>query len=180
MSAKNSLSLIFRAPPTVISYTVPGVGEMVQLRKQDLRHEDGLWVITITPEAGRVKDAEFREVPLHGHLVQLNFPTFVRECLSEYLFMNPSDANEKAIRGAWGTSKNRVTEFVREVITDVSVQPNHAWRHRFMTVGRNLQIPRDIRFAITGHASKDEGDDYGEVSNETKAGALLKYPRYEI
>ena len=46
---------------------------MVQLRKQDVRQVDGLWVLRITPEAGSVKTNEAREVVLHPHLIAQGF-----------------------------------------------------------------------------------------------------------
>jgi len=49
-----------------------------------------------------------------------------------------------------------------------------------MTVGRDLGISKDVRFAITGHATKDQGDDYGSITNKAKAAALAKYPRYGV
>ncbi len=178
--ASAHLSSAKRWIPWLCAYTGARVGEMAQLRKQDLRHEDGLWIITITPEAGTVKDGEFREVPLHGHLVDMGFPEFVATADAGYLFMKVLEPTEKAQRGAWRTTKKRVTDFVREIVTDAAVAPNHGWRHRFMTVGRELGIPKDVRFAITGHDSKDEGDDYGGTTNKAKAAALAKYPRYEV
>lgn len=69
---------------------------------------------------------------------------------------------------------------MREVIKDQHVQPNHAWRHRFMTVGRDVGISKDIRFSLTGHDTRDEGDDYGTVTITVKARALALFPRYEI
>ena len=47
-----------------------------------------------------------------------------------------------------------------------------------MTVVPDLGISKDVRFAITGHATKDQGDDYGTITNKAKAAALAKYPRY--
>jgi len=178
--ASKHLSDAKRWVPWLCAYSGARVGEMAQLRKQDLRKEGDLWIITITPEAMTVKDAEYREVPLHSDLVEQGFPDFVSRARDGYLFMKPRDDTDKALRGAWRTTKNRVTDFVREVATDAAVQPNHGWRHRFMTIGRDLGISKDIRFAITGHATKDMGDDYGTVTNRAKASALAKYPRYEI
>lgn len=153
---------------------------MEQLRKQDLRQEDDLWIIKITPEAGAVKDGEFREVPLHEHLVEMGFPAFVSKAKEGYLFMKVFGDTQEAQRAAWRTTKNRVTDFVREVVKDPDVQPNHVWRHRFRTEARNVGIPRDISFDITGHDSKDEGDKYGTVTNKAKAAAMAKYPRYQV
>ncbi len=164
--------------PWLCAYSGARVGEMAQLRKQDLRKEDGIWIMRITPEAGTVKDGDYRDVPLHAHLIDQGFPKFVTNADDGYLFMKVFGDTEEAQRGAWRTTKNRVTDFVRSVVKDPEVQPNHAWRHRFMTLGRNFGISRDVRFSITGHEPGAEGDDYGIASNEAKAAALAKYPRY--
>lgn len=178
--ASAHLSNARRWLPWLCAYSGARVGEMAQLRKQDLRREGHVWIIRITPEAGTVKDGEFRDVPLHPHLVDQGFPDFVSKSADGYLFMQPSDNTDKAVRGAWRTTKNRVRDFVREIITDPEVQPNHGWRHRFRTVARDVGIPRDVSFAITGHDSKDEGDKYGKVSVKAKAAAVDLLPRYAI
>ncbi|MGO7837067.1 DUF6538 domain-containing protein [Rhizobium johnstonii] len=178
--ASEHLSNARRWVPWLCAYSGARVGEMVQLRKQDLRHENGLWIVRITPEAGTVKDGDFRDVPLHPHLVEQGFPVFVSKAADGHLFMKVFEDTEKAKRGAWRTTKNRIRDFVRGIIKDPEVQPNHAWRHRFMTVGRNLDIPRDVRFSITGHEQGAEGDDYGIASNEAKASAIAKYPKYAV
>ena len=63
--------------PWLLAYTGARLGEVAQLRKQDLRKAGEGWVITITPEAGTVKTDEAREVPLHEHLEALGFDAFV-------------------------------------------------------------------------------------------------------
>jgi len=63
--------------PWLCAYTGARVGEIVQLRKQDLRSVGGVWVLRITPGAGTVKNKEAREVVLHPHLVEQGFPEFV-------------------------------------------------------------------------------------------------------
>ncbi len=62
------------------AYTGARLGEIVQLRKEDLRRVGRWWFIRITPEAGTVKTNEARDVPLHPHLIELGFPEFVTSC----------------------------------------------------------------------------------------------------
>jgi len=162
--------------PWLCAYTGARIGEMVQLRKEDLRQEDGHWVLTITPEAGTVKTNEARDVVLHGHLVDLGFPAFVASCKPGHLFMTP--APDGSLRGPWRTAKNRVTEFVRTVVTDLGVKPNHGWRHRFKTVGRESGVDSRHLDAIQGHAPRTAGDDYGDVTIKVQALAMAKVPRY--
>ena len=69
---------------------------------------------------------------------------------------------------------------MRVVIHDKRVAPNHAWRHRFKTIGieagslaagigRNLWArPRTV------------GEAYGEVSLHAKIQAIGKLPRYTL
>ena len=79
--------------PWLCAFTGARVGEMAQLRKQDLRREGNLWVLTITPEAGVVKTNEAREVVLHPQLVEQGFPEFVANSppgTSGHLFLRPA------------------------------------------------------------------------------------------
>nr|WP_301302188.1 phage integrase N-terminal SAM-like domain-containing protein [Methylorubrum extorquens] len=69
--------------PWLLAFTGLRVGEIAQMRRQDLRRvtvegcPNGVWVLRITPEAGPVKTKQAREVPLHPQLVELGFPAFV-------------------------------------------------------------------------------------------------------
>ena len=151
---------------------------MAQLRKEDIRHDGSHWILTITPEAGTVKTNEAREVVLHDHLRELGFVEFVKVSASGYLFLTPSIAN--GALGPWRTVKNRVTEFVRTVVTDRNVAPNHGWRHRFKTVGMEVGIEHRVLDAIQGHMPRSDGEGYGEVTIKSQAAAIAKMPRYKV
>ena len=162
--------------PWLCAYTGARVGEMCQLRKQDVRREGEHWVITITPEAGTVKTKEMREVPLHPHLIEIGFVSFVEEAADGYLFANVSPG-KKASRGGVA---NRVREFVRAVVPDPKVAPNHAWRHLFMTIGFEVGIQERVLDAICGHAPRYVGGTYGDVTMRAKADAIERLPRFEV
>lgn len=166
--------------PWLCAYTGARVGEIVQLRKEDLRkvivNGADVWVLTISPDAYTVKDKEFREVVLHAHLVDTGFPEFVTRAKAGYLFIT---ANEKGdLRGSWLTAKNRVTEFVRKAVKDPRVRPNHGWRHLFKTIGREAGIEGTILDAMCGHAPKTVGEAYGRVTVAAQAKALERFPRF--
>ena len=74
--------------PWLCAYTGARVGELAQLRKEDVRTDNGMSIITITPEAGTVKDKEAREVVLHAHLVEMGFLDFVAGSVGGHLFFN--------------------------------------------------------------------------------------------
>jgi len=97
-----------------------------------------------------VGDYHYREGPvqvvLHAQLVELGFPEFVRASPDGHLFLTP--AADGAVRGPLRGLKNRLAEFAREIVPDPNVAPNHAWRHRFKTVGMEAGIPPRILDAI--------------------------------
>lgn len=166
--------------PWLCAYTGARVGEMVQLRKEDVKEESGHPVVVITPEAVTVKGGRYRIVPLHPHLIELGFLQFVASSETGFLFLSVTKPGEEGKRGAWRTAKNRVRDFVREVISDPGVQPNHAWRHRMETLGRDLNIRQDTLDAITGHTTRGVSAQYGDHLIRTMADAIAKLPRYEV
>jgi len=164
--------------PWLCAYTGSRVGEMVQLRKQDIRQENSTWVITVTPEAGTVKGGEAREIPLHPHLVELGFTEFVSSSLGGHLFLNPAKSGD--VLGPLQGVKNRLAEFARALVPDPNVAPNHGWRHRFKTLWREAGLDPRIMDVIQGHAARTVGDDYGDVTVKAMTGALAKFPRQGI
>lgn len=178
VSSGNLTKLAQRWVPWLCAYSGARVGEVVQLRKDDIRMEPGgVWVMRITPEAGTVKTKEYRDVPLHPHLVEMGFPAFVGSSKGEYLFMQVKEGS--TFRGVWRSKKNRLTEFAREYVTDPNVAPNHGWRHTFKTRGFEAGIQEKVLDAICGHAPRSTGQAYGSVSLKTKVDAMEKFPRYD-
>lgn len=169
-----------RWAPWLCAYSGARIGEIVQMRKEDVRREGDLWVMHITPEANTQKGDEARDVVLHPHLIELGFPEFVTSSGVGYLFIDPASSSPKAIRDAWKTMKNRVTEFVRRIVTDPDVQPNHGWRHRFKTVCTLVGIERFYQDVITGHKPRTVGERYGDVPVEALNREIRRLPRYEI
>ncbi|MCO5065449.1 MAG: tyrosine-type recombinase/integrase [Rhizobiaceae bacterium] len=161
--------------PWLCAYTGARVGEMVQLRKQDLRREEGRWVLRIAPDAGAVKGGQFRDVPLHEHLVEMGFPEVVQSAPDQCLFMWTGSG-----QAARNTAKNRMRDEVRHVVKDPDIQPNHGWRHTFKTVGRDAGVPELVLNAIVGHASQNVGDNYGSVTMKAKADGLARFPKFDL
>jgi integrase len=152
---------------------------MAQLRKGDIFEADGAWFLTITPEAGTVKNKEMRKAPIHDHLIEEGFLDFVRVAKPGYLFLKASD-QESALRALRGT-KNRVRELIRTVVHDPGVAPNHGWRHTFKTIALEAEIDSQVADSICGHArAQSVGDSYRHPSLKTKAAAIRKFPRYRL
>lgn len=168
--------------PWLCAYTGARVGEIAQLRKQDVfKHEEGIWCIRITPDAGSQKANRTREVPLHPHLIEQGFLEAIKEKTGP-LFYDP----EEHRGGSQGNPQykkvgERLAEWVRDLgVDDKEVQPNHGWRHRFKRVARDVRMDHEARDNIQGHAARTEGDKYGGTSMRFPYEEISKLPRYKI
>ena len=80
--------------PWLCAYSGARAGEMTQLRGCDVLQRGPFHSMTITPDAGPVKDRELRIVPLHEHIIEQGFLAFVREVGKGPLFYNPRETIE--------------------------------------------------------------------------------------
>jgi integrase len=164
--------------PLLCAYTGARVGELAQLRKEDIRREGGHAIITITPEAGTVKTNEARDVVLHPHVVELGFVEFVRSSAPGHLFLKPSATGD--VLGPLQGVKNRLAAFARAVVDDPNVAPNHGWRHTFKTRGLEAGIDHRVLDAIQGQRPRTVAESYGDVTIKTLGRAMAKFPRYRL
>ncbi|QTD54619.1 hypothetical protein [Parasphingorhabdus cellanae] len=166
--------------PWLMAYSGARVGEVTQLRKEDIQTHEGIPCMRITPEAGRVKTNEARMVPLHAHLLEQGFLSFVDGRLDGPLFFNPSlRSADNAINRQANRLGSKIAEWVRGLGVS-GVKPNHGWRHLFNTIGTSCGMNERARLAIMGHSGRTVNDDYGSVSLPFKAEELAKFPRFEV
>jgi integrase len=170
--------------PWLCAYTGARVNEITQLRAGDVLVVEGIDCIRITPEAGTVKTSKQRTVPLHPHLVEMDFVVWARgKRKSTPLFYSVERQRKQDRKNPTYTSVgNKLAHWVRNSlgIKDPTVAPNHGWRHRFKTEGRRAKMLWLILDAIQGHAPRTEGEGYGEVPADVMLTEILKYPRYRM
>lgn len=164
--------------PWLCAFSGARVGEIAQLRRQDIRREGDFWVIRVTPEAGTVKTNQARDVVLHPQLIELGFTRFVEASAEGPLFLMP--AKDGDVLGPLAGLLNRMREFVRPIVPDVNVQPNHGWRHLFTTMCIDAEIEGRVYNAIQGHAARSVAEQYGDVTIRAKATAIHKLPWFKI
>jgi integrase len=170
--------------PWLCAYTGCRVNEMSQLRKEDVREVEGVWIVNITPEAGDVKTGKFRETPLHAHVIEQGFVDMVQSLPEGPVFYDP--AKRRAVAGEDNRHVKKVGErlaaWVRKDvgITDPNIKPNHAWRHLFKTLSAEAGIEERVADAIQGHAPATTGRRYGKVNLTTKAAAVKAFPRFAV
>ncbi|MGK2908638.1 MAG: DUF6538 domain-containing protein [Sphingobium sp.] len=179
LSAERALAQ--RWVPWICAYTGARVNEITQLRAEDVMEVSGCWAIRITPEAGSVKDGKLRVVALHPHIIEQGFLAAI-EGNDGHLFFDP-----KRKRG--GSDENpqskKVGEFlarwVRSLgVTDLRVQPNHGWRHRFTTNARTHRMSEEIRHYILGQAYPTQARNYGDITAAMTLREIEMLPRYEV
>lgn len=163
--------------PWLCAYTGARVGEITQARSQDVANVDGVWTLTITPEAGGVKTNKARVVPLHHHLIEQGFLEFVATCNGPMFYEPRLEAKQDA-RPPYKLAANKLAEWVRELgVTEVP-QPNHSWRHTFKTLSRTVGIPEAAADYIQGHAPANDSRAYGSHDLPTLAAEIAKLPRF--
>lgn len=168
-----------RWAPILCAFTGARIAEITQLRKQDFRKEGETYVARITPDAGTVKAGDFRDVPLHPQLIAEGFMDFVDAAENGPLFYVDRKGREPL--DAARTVAARVTKWLNEEkLIPEGVRPNHGWRHRFKTIGLELEISDRVLDAIQGHAGKTAGDNYGDVTVKARLRAINQFPSYDL
>jgi integrase len=117
-----------RLVPWVLAFTGARVGEIAQLRREDVIERNGIWAIRITPDAGPVKDKEEREIPLHPQLIEIGLIEYAKSISSGYLFVTATDRSD--LKGSLQSLLNRLGEFVRSIVREDRVAALHGWRRR--------------------------------------------------
>ncbi len=177
-----------RWAPWLCAYSGARVNEVTQLGAGDIYEEplpDGssVLVMRISPDAGSVKTDTYRVVPLHPHVIEQGFLDYVKTRAGKPLFYDPSRARGGAAAHRQSDKTGeRLAEWVRKDvgIDDVRIMPNHAWRHRFRSVGRSLKIQADVLNALDGHAAESVADTYGDFWPQVLFDAIAMFPRYDL
>jgi integrase len=174
---KPELVFAKRWVPIICAFTGARVAEITQLRKEDIRQDDGTWIARISPDAGSVKAGGFRDVPLHPQIIAEGFAEFVANAGQGPLFHNGTTP-DSYIRKSKKIS-NQLADWLRLTgLRPEGLAPNHAWRHRLKTQCMELGISDRVMDAIQGHAGRTAGDSYGDVTLKTKRDAIEKLPIY--
>ena len=173
--------------PWLCAYSGARGGEIAQLRGGDVVGKGDFYSMRLTPEAGTIKTGRPRTVPLHEHLIEQGFITFVQSRGDGPLFYNDSNLPNlladptKPMRSRAVKTRERVAGWVRKLgVSDKAVSPLHAWRHTFKQRAARAGMTERISDFITGHAPATVGRGYGEPTLADMAEALRTFPRYVI
>jgi integrase len=166
-----------RWAPWLCAYSGARVGEITQLRGNDIVEREGVYALRITPEAGTVKGRKPRFVPLHEHLIAQGFLDFAAKHGDRPLFYTARDSKKPP----YAQARQRLATWVRSLgISDKELQPNHAWRHTFKQIADHAQISERMSNYITGHSQKNIGATYGAPLLAQMSDAMKAFPRYVL
>jgi integrase len=171
--------------PWICAYSGARAGEITQLRGSDVERRGNDYFAKLSPSAGKIKTRKARTVPLHEHVIAQGFISFVERSGTGPLFYGPpktsAEAKPKPRQSPAERARGRLGQWVRSLgINDPELSPTHAWRHTFKAQAARSGIDERYSDAITGHAPASVGRSYTTPTAEDRAGAMRKFPRYEL
>jgi integrase len=166
LTAARAESGWLRWVPWLLAFTGARLSEIVDLRRQDVRQEAGVWIVDVVPtddRAGKNATAQ-RMIPLH--------PAVIDEGFLEYLAKLPTapagplfpDLRPAPKGGRAQTATHDLGRWVRRKLkmTDARKAPAHSWRHRMEDELRRARVHPEVLDAITGRNNpRNAGSGYG-------------------
>jgi integrase len=141
-------------PPLIALFTGMRLGEVSQLACDDVRQEDGVWVIDVNDEDyKKVKTAAARRlIPMHPELVRLGLPEFVQDVralgLGSQLFPALIPKEDGSIGNAPGKKWDlylKAAGLMDDALTF------HSLRRTANTLLKKARVPFDVRCQMVGH-----------------------------
>lgn len=174
--------------PLLALFTGARVGELCQLRAEDIREDSYLddksnevrvWLLHVTDEGKgqKVKNiGSHRRIPLHRELIRLGFVDYVCSIKADRVFPELTPAK------AYGSlSANWSKWFGRYLRDTIKVTDErmvfHSFRHCFKDYARQASISTEVHNALTGHSGGDVSSIYGATNYPLRplAEAVEKY-----
>lgn len=162
------------------AYTGARQEEIAQLRPEDLFHdkEHGWFfsILDLDEEQHLKTETSRRTVPLHRALVDaglIEYLAHIRKMGQPWLFPDLAPHVNGTRSGNWSKWWGRYGR-MQVGITD-KLKCFHSLRHSFKTACRASQIPEDVHDAITGHAHKSTGRNYGQQPLDVLRYAMDKF-----
>jgi Phage integrase family len=168
--------------PLIALCTGARVAEIAQLGPGDVREVDGVWVITITNNDGKLVKtaASVRHIPVHQRLQDLGLQVLAADRLrGGHARLLP--AVPVPVRGDPG---KQLSKWMCETLLrrfDFQKRAGlgfHSSRHSMATMLRSADVDGRTADRILGHASEGQGARYGKFEREAMARALnsIKLP----
>ena len=155
--------------PWLMAYTGLRAAEAAQLQGRNVKEEDGVAYLLITPADGSTKSGKAWMVGVHKHLLDMGFIDFVRGVGAGPLFYEPYPAGTDLtmLRGKSRAleAAGRVASWIRDEVglNGPLGRPLHAFRHLFTTRSRLCGMNKEARdFMMGSRSTTDAREGYGE------------------
>lgn len=179
--------MAIRWVPWMLAYTGLRVSEITQFQGRNLKEQDGIPHLLITPEDGSTKSGRAWAVGVHEHLIELGLLDFIRSRGEGPLFYHAYETGTDlpTLDGkhrAQDTAK-RVSDWITKEL-GVSApygRPNHAWRHLFTTRSRDCGMDKEARdFMLGSRSQTDAREGYGDWPPRVLDAEINKLPRFQV
>ena len=157
--------------PWICAYTGLRVSEVTQLRGRNVREEDGVPYLLITPEDGSTKSKRAWTVGVHKHLIELGLLDMFKAIGDGPAFYRPYPEGTDLTKRPKHRSKDsaeRIGNWITDEVLGESApggKPSYAWRHLATTWSRNFGVDKEARDYMMGsRSSVDAREGYGEWS----------------
>jgi integrase len=182
-AARKEQSSALRWLPWIMAYTGARVGEVAQLRREDVKERGSIPFFAITDqgeEQSTKTESSVRDVPIHPALRREGFLKFVETVpRGSFLFGDLAGSTQEQR----SDSGSRVyMRWLRKTvgITDRRIV-GHSWRHRMEDELREVDAPDEVAHAITGRTQQGSRAHYGKgPSLKSKARWLEKVPAVKL
>lgn len=148
--------------PLIALFSGLRMGEIVQLLRSDVKHDQGIWYFDINKsEEKSLKTASSkRRVPVHRSLIDLGILQYVEQ------FSGQARIFPDIEKGKDGYYSHNFSKwwgrYARHINAATSKTTFHSFRHNFADALRAAELPEYTNKSLLGHADKSVHANYGD------------------
>ncbi|MGB3812104.1 MAG: DUF6538 domain-containing protein [Shinella sp.] len=173
--------------PWILAYTGLRVSEVTQFQGKNLREEDDIPYLFITPDDGSTKSGKAWAVGIHKHLIEIGLLDFIRSQGDGPLFYHAYEAGtDLTALDRRHRAKDAGVRVSRWITDELGIaaphgRANHAWRHLFTTRSRGCGMDKETRDYMMGSRSgTDAREGYGDWPPSVIDAAINSMPRFLV
>jgi integrase len=155
--------------PRIMAYTGCRMGEAAQLRKVDIRTEQGVAVFDFNEESEQKNlktEGSRRCVPIHPRLMEHGLMDFVKGCAGEFLFPERVRFTTNPERGNMDLLSKQLNRWLRGAGVSDARKSVQSFRGTFATRMKDLEVPEYNIAQLIGHENPNiTSGRYGKRTN---------------
>jgi integrase len=163
--------------PRIMAFTGCRMGEAAQLRRKDVRVEQGTWVFDFNGDSDQKNlktDGSRRLVPIHPRLIELGLLPFVEDSDDEFLFPERVRYTKNKRRGNVDRLSKQLNRWLRSAGIEDKKKTFQSFRGTLATRLKDLGIPEYQIAEILGHENPNiTSGRYGKRTDLTTLSAVL-------